>query len=174
MAHGGLLSKEGGLRVPLIIVWPRAVEAGRVTSEPVTSPDFYPTLLDAAGLAPLPEQHCDGKSFISLLNGNGEFERGPIFWHFPHYGNHGGTPGASVRHKEWKLIHFFEDAHEELFNLVEDVNASTDLAESHPEVRRKISDSLIRWQHSVGACIPTRNADYRGWPDREPSGHFAP
>ena len=39
----------------------------------------------------------------------------------PHYGNQGGTPGASVRDGDWKLIRFFEDGHEELYNLKEDI-----------------------------------------------------
>ena len=43
-----------------------------------------------------------------------------------HYGNQGGTPGASVRDGDWKLIRFFEDGHEELYNLKEDIGETGD------------------------------------------------
>ena len=79
---------EGGIRVPLIVRWPGAGQTGAVRDEPVISPDFYPTLLDMAGLPRRPDQHVDGVSFAAAVRGE-DFERGAIYWHFPHYSNHG-------------------------------------------------------------------------------------
>ncbi len=70
---------EGGIREPLIILWPKVVPKGSICHEPVTSPDFYPTLLEVAGLNLIPSQHLDGISIMPLLQKKNNFERGPIF-----------------------------------------------------------------------------------------------
>lgn len=80
---------DGGVREPLIIRWLGIIKQESKCNLYVTSPDFYPTLLEAAGLPFMIDQHVDGKSFMSLLKGEQNFERGPIFWHYPHYGNQG-------------------------------------------------------------------------------------
>ena len=40
---------EGGLRVPAIIKWPGGGKAGATSGVPITSTDFYPTILAAIG-----------------------------------------------------------------------------------------------------------------------------
>ena len=61
---------EGGIREPLVIRWPKAVKPGGTCDTPVISTDFYPTLLEACGLDPLPEQHKDGTSFLASAQGS--------------------------------------------------------------------------------------------------------
>lgn len=163
---------EGGTRVPLIIKWPERARGGVTTDVPVASTDFYPTILEALGLPLLPKQHTDGESFLPLLTGDRYTRNRPLFWHYPHYGNQGGTPGASVRDHEWKLIRFFEDGHEELYNLREDVGETDDLSAAAPAKRRELSEILTNWQHGIQALIPARNPDYTPWAGREPCGHF--
>src|SRR5699024_2970384 len=86
---------EGGVREPLIIKWPGVTpQQGATCDEPVTSPDFYPTILDMAGLDQIPGQHKDGTSLVPLLRGEKHLKRDAIYWHYPHYGNQGGTPGS--------------------------------------------------------------------------------
>src|SRR5690606_5742411 len=58
---------EGGVREPLIVKWPGKVEAGSVCNVPVTSPDFYPTFLELAGMAQ--ETQVDGVSILPLFLG---------------------------------------------------------------------------------------------------------
>jgi arylsulfatase A-like enzyme len=72
-----------------------------------------------------------------------------FFWHYPHYGNQGGTPGASVRDGDWKLIRFFEDGHEELYNLKEDIGETKNLAEVEPEKRVELSVKLTARQEEI-------------------------
>jgi arylsulfatase A-like enzyme len=151
---------EGGTREPLMVRWPGVVEPGSLCDVPVTSPDFYPTMLEIAGLAPRPEQHCDGVSLLSLLEGRGELDREAIFWHYPHYGNQGGTPGSSIRVGDYKLIEFFEDQRVELYNLREDVSETTDLAEAEPEIQQRLRDLLANWRAQVGAKLPVPNPDF--------------
>ncbi len=152
---------EGGTREPLIVRWPGQVPPDSTCTVPVTSPDFYPTLLDIAGLDRKPEQHCDGESLLPLLKEEGELERDAIFWHYPHYGNQGGTPGASVRMGDYKLIEFFEDNHVELYNLRQDVSEQHDLSTEEPEKTAELRQRLHEWQRSVEARIPERNPAYQ-------------
>ena len=155
---------EGGTREPLIVKCPDVVEAGSLCDVPVTSPDFYPTILEMAGLELIPEQHCDGVSFLSLLKGTNNLDREAIFWHYPHYGNQGGTPGSSVRCGDYKLIEFFEDGRVELYNLREDVSEEHNIAKDKPDVTKRLKGMLADWREKVEAKIPEPNPDY-GNPD---------
>jgi arylsulfatase A-like enzyme len=163
---------EGGTREPLIMTWPAMIKPGTETPEPVTSPDFYPTLLEAAGIAPIPEQHVDGYSFLPLLRGEEWSRPAPLMWHYPHYGNQGGTPGCSIRDGDYKLIEFFEDGHEELYNLRDDIGEERNLIEEMPGKAAAMRERLHSWQESIMARIPSPNPDYEPWNDREPCAHF--
>ena len=154
---------EGGTREPLIVRFPGSVEPGSVCTTPVTTPDFYPTMLEIADLDPIPEQHCDGVSILPLLEGGQTLDREAIFWHYPHYGNQGGTPGSSVRAGHYKLIEFFEDNRLELYNLCEDVEENHNLAADLPDVRDQLHDILVAWRASVEAKIPQPNPDFEPW-----------
>ncbi len=151
---------EGGTREPLIIKYPNVIKAGSVSDAVTTSPDFYPTILEMAGLDLMPEQHCDGVSIFDVLKGKNELDRDAIFWHYPHYGNQGGTPGASVRCGDYKLIEFFEDGRLELYNLVEDVSEEHNIADDEPEITRELHSRLYEWRASVNAKMPEPNPDY--------------
>jgi arylsulfatase A-like enzyme len=134
-----------------------------VCSVQVTSPDVYPTMLDMAGLDLIPEQHIDGESLLPVLKGAGSLGREAIFWHYPHYGNQGGTPGSSVRAGDFKLIEFFEDGHTELYNLRDDIGEERDLAWMEPQLVAELKERLIDWRQRVEAKIPQRNPDYVPW-----------
>jgi arylsulfatase A-like enzyme len=154
---------EGGIREPLIITWKGTIRPGQQSAVPVSSPDFYPTVLEVAGAEP-PEGHkLDGTSLVPLFSSAGpvpEMEDRPLYWHYPHYGNQGGAPAAAVRQGEWKLIRWLEDDRRELFNLAQDIGETNDVADDHPEIVERLSEQLADWQSRVGAKFPTRNADY--------------
>jgi arylsulfatase A-like enzyme len=154
---------EGGTREPLIVRFPGGVAPDTVCTTPVTTPDFYPTLLAMAGLDPIPQQHCDGINILPLLEGDQELDREAIFWHYPHYGNQGGTPGSSVRAGDYKLIEFFEDNRLELYNLREDIEENHNLAAELPDVRDRLHDMLVAWRQSIEAKIPQPNPDFEPW-----------
>lgn len=151
---------EGGIREPLLVRWPGHVRPNSTCDTPVTSPDFYPTLLHAAGLPPLPQQHADGVDLTPVLEHTGPIARDALFWHYPHYGNQGGTPASAIRSGDWKLIEFFEDNHVELYNLQDDPGESHDLAKSQPDRAREMQGKLAAWRQSVNAKLPTPNPDY--------------
>ena len=177
LAEGKGWMYEGGTREPLIVKWPGVIEPGSVCDTPMTSPDFYPTLLEAAGLDPMPEQHVDGVSLMPLLRGEGwpagdrpaegspfgPTQGRPLFWHYPHYGNQGSTPGCSVRCGDWKLIEFFEDGRRELYNLRDDISEDHDLASERPDQVERLAKMLAAWRDDVEARIPQPNPDFVPW-----------
>ncbi len=145
---------EGGIREPMIIRAPGTTAAGSRCDTPVISTDFYPTILACLGLPPRPDQHLDGRSLLPLLRGEGLPSR-PLFWHYPHYGNQGGSPAGAIRAGDWKLIEWYEDGHRELFNLREDAGERHDRAAENPTEVRELAAQLDAWRHSVGAKMPT-------------------
>lgn len=151
---------EGGTRVPLSIFYPAIVRKNTHTQVVTTSPDLYPTLLEMAGLPLQPQQHVDGISLLPALSEK-EMEERPVFWHYPHYGNQGGTPGSSVRYGKWKLIEFFEDMHTELYNLESDPSEARNLAEINPDKSDELRQMLHSWRESICAKIPKRNPDWK-------------
>ena len=157
---------DGGIRVPALAWWPGTVKPGSVIGAPVSSPDFFPTLLEAAGAKPAPGQILDGVSLVPVLRGGAAPERA-IFWQYPHYGNQGGAPAAAVRRGPWKLIHWFEDDRFELFNVVADLGEATDLAAREPARVVALRTELAAWQRTVGAKFPTANPTYD---DTKPNG----
>jgi arylsulfatase A len=151
---------EGGVRIPLIVSWPGTVVAGKTCEVPVVTPDWYPTILDLAGLRPKESQILDGASLAPLLLGKGSFERNAIYWHYPHYHPGGATPHGAIRRDDWRLVEFFEDDRVELYNVKNDVGEANDLAASMPEKARELRRALADWRASVGAQMPTPNPAY--------------
>ena len=77
-----------------------------------------------------------------------------------------------MRDGDWKLIRFFEDEYEELYNLKEDIGETRNLAETEAEKRAELSAKLTGWSEDIEALLPERNPEYVAWEGREPSGHF--
>lgn len=143
---------EGGLRVPLIIKYP-GCDTPQVFGEPAIGMDLYPTVIDMAGIEPVPGQYCDGVSLKPLLDGGAIPER-DLFWHYPHYGNQGGEPSSVIRSGDWKLIRYYEDGRDELYNLAVDGSESETLNAQYPEKVAELSGKLGEWLDGVGARYP--------------------
>jgi arylsulfatase A-like enzyme len=152
---------EGGIREPMIVKWPGVVKAGGTCEEPVISTDFYPTMLEMAGLPLKPQQHMDGESVVPLLKGPGGLRRKAIYWHYPHYSNQGGKPGGAIRSGDFKLIEFYEDDRIELYNLRADLGEQHDLAAEMPDKAAELRQMLHRWRTEVGAVMPQPNPDWK-------------
>lgn len=141
---------EGGIRVPLLVRWPgRSV--GQVCRIPVISNDFYPTILEAAGVPMRPERHLDGQSLAGPLTGQQLEGRRPLYWHFPHYSNQGGFPGGAVRDGDWKLIERYEDGRVHLYNLADDLGEQRDRSAQQPERVDALRRQLHRWYRQTQA-----------------------
>jgi arylsulfatase A-like enzyme len=164
---------EGGHREPLIVRYPGLIEPGTVCPEPVISTDFYPTILELAGLELFPEQHVDGQSLLPLLKDpSAELERETLFWHYPHYSPQGGTPASAIRDGDWKLIEFFEDGHLELYNLHQDLGEQHDLLAEHSEKAGQLHAKLKAWRAAVDAKMPIKNPRFAG--NKQPNRGVTP
>jgi arylsulfatase A-like enzyme len=160
---------EGGIREPFLIKWPGVTPGGKTCDQPVISTDFYPTILEIAGVPARPKQHLDGVSLAPLLKGEKSLGRDAIFWHYPHYSNPGGFPGAAIRVDNYKLIERFEDGRVHLYDLKNDIGERNDLSEKMPEKVDQMSKRLHTWYREVdaklleqkpGGPMPWRPEDY--------------
>jgi arylsulfatase A-like enzyme len=143
---------EGGVRVPMIVKWPGMSKKGIACEEPITSTDFFPSILEMAGLPARPDQHMDGMSFVPALKGD-DFDRKAVYWHFPHYSNHGmQSPGGAIRFGDYKLLEYFENNTIQLFNLKEDPGEQHNLARTQPEKARELLTMLHEWREDVSAA----------------------
>lgn len=152
---------EGGTRIPYLVYVPWLESNGTKNDTPVSGVDFYPTLLDFAGVE-ASENSLDGTSIRPILEG-GSMEERSLYWHYPHYGNQGGEPNSTIRKGNWKLIHYWESNHEELYNLKNDLSEQTDVLDENAAVASDLSKELLSWLEKNHANYakpdPLYNAD---------------
>jgi arylsulfatase A-like enzyme len=142
---------EGGIREPFYIRAPGTTSPKSMCDTPVHSIDFYPTLLSLASV-PI-KSNVDGVDLTPLLKGGSIADR-PLFWHYPHYGNQGGEPSSIIRRGDWKLIHYWEDGRDELYNLGQDIGEQTDVASTNPDRVAAMRTELDSWLEQTNAKIP--------------------
>ncbi len=158
---------EGGIREPLIIRWPHQIKSGTVCNVPVISTDFLPTILEMTGLSLQPNQNdIDGLSIVPLLKEQKEAQKEiterAIYWHFPHYSNHGmQSPGGAIRYGDYKLIEYFENNTVQLFNLKTDQEEQKDLSRSEPEKVHEMRTMLHHWRKKVNAQMMSENLIFK-------------
>ena len=147
---------EGGIRVPLIIKRPGS-KTGSKVDVPVISMDFFPTILEILNIDPLPKQHVDGMSLVPLLEDSNKRIHEVLYWDYPHYHGSAWTPGCAIRKGDWKLIHFYEDDHFELYNLKEDIEEANNLYVQNPEKVTELKKELVEIKERTGSREPSVN-----------------
>ncbi|WP_051605745.1 sulfatase [Polaribacter sp. Hel_I_88] len=157
---------EGGVRVPTIISYPGVTKAGAINDALVQSTDFYPTLLNLAGLE-FPENHpLDGIDIIETLKGN-DIKRDGIFTYFPHQP---GVPdwlptSISVHADDWKLIRLFHQGKDFkhdylLYNLKWDISEHNNLAKTYPEKVAELDNLIQKHIEDTKAIVPIPNKNF--------------
>ncbi|WP_237706938.1 sulfatase [Ochrovirga pacifica] len=150
---------EGGIKEPYFIKVPWMKSQVKQTNVPVSGVDFYPTLLDLVGVDLKPNAHQDGVSLKPVLEGKKLTERS-LIWHYPHYGNQGGEPSSIIRKGDWKLIHYYEDGRNELYQLKKDMGEQKDVSQKHPDLVASLHKELFEYLHKVGAKFPEKDPLY--------------
>lgn len=149
---------EGGIREPMLVKWPEVVKEESVSNHQVIIEDFYPTILEMAGIDSLETiQKVDGQSFVSVLKGETYEGVRPLFWHYPNeWGPSGPGIGAAsaVRKGDWKLIYYHLDRSMELFNLKDDIGETKNLVEENPEKLKDLATTLTNHLKAVQAQMP--------------------
>ncbi|MGB6153439.1 MAG: sulfatase-like hydrolase/transferase, partial [Pricia sp.] len=150
---------EGGIREPMLVKWPGKTEPGKISEFQVIVEDFYPTILEMAGIDSLQTvQKVDGQSFTSALTSEKEYAGvRPLFWHYPNaWGVDGPGIGAAsaVRKGDYKFIYFHTDRKMELYDLKVDIGEKTDLFEENPEKAKELAQVLSDHLKAVDAQMP--------------------
>ena len=143
---------EGGIRVPLIVRWPGFAKPGSVIDAPAVTPDLFATVASAIG-KPTPS---DGIDLAPVLKGQQPPERA-LYWHYPHYGNQGGSPGSAIRVGSHKLI-AWEEGGIELFDLSSDPGETRPLKDEG--IMSGLIEKLILWKEQTGAKTPAPNPKF--------------
>lgn len=142
---------EGGIRVPTLVVWPRALPAGRVVNQLVMSMDWLPTLLSAAGVKPHPDYPPDGVNLLPVLIGHAdEYER-TVFWR--------NLEMAAVRRGEWKYVRW--DNHETLHNLIEDETENANFTLLNAAAFEQLKQALENWDKQMLSVPPEARREPR-------------
>jgi len=140
--------------VPLVVRWPGRVRPGSVCDEMVSTIDFFPTLLTAAGAARRPGLLLDGMDMSPLLAGQ------PAVWRdelYLIYNQHHYEPHARmrmIRTRDWKLVHHYEPGMgHELYDLKNDPGEEHNLfGQSGVKAAQDDLDRrLTIWEKSTGA-----------------------
>jgi arylsulfatase A-like enzyme len=160
LSSGKGSSREGGLRVPMILRWPGITPAGSHCTHPVMVEDVMPTLLGACRVHVSPSRRnaSDGRDLAPLLRGDPPVpvDR-PLFWHYPNVWGPSGPgigPFSAVREGDWKLVYRHTDGALELFQLSNDLSESSNVAAIHPDVARRLAQLLTRHLRSTHAQLP--------------------
>ncbi|MEC5128212.1 sulfatase [Verrucomicrobiales bacterium BCK34] len=145
---------EGGIREATIVRAPGITTPGTKCDSPVMSTDFFPTILELAGIAPSPKLQIDGESIVDLLKSPDQVKTRSLYWHYPHYHGSGWTPGGAIRKGDWKLIEFWEHGDAQLFNLKSDLKEQHDLSSKNPDKKAELAKDLSEWRREIGAKMP--------------------
>jgi len=133
--------REGGIRVPFILQWPRRLRAGRLYEPPVISLDMFPTAVLAAGGKLPRDRVIDGVDLMPYLSGK---KRGApheiLFWRM--------GPNAAVRKANWKLIRPGQTP-AGLYDLSKDISESNDLAARNPKAAQQLGKALAQWESQL-------------------------
>ena len=119
------LAYEEGIRIPLLVRYPRLVEKGKLVDPLALGIDLAPTVLELAGCHPDPAPTFDGRSLVPLLGDDTpaawrdsffiEYNSDTVF----HRVNRMGY--RAVRSERWKYIHYLDlEGMDELYDLLRD------------------------------------------------------
>lgn len=160
---------EGGVRVPMLALWPGRIPAGSTCPEPAMTIDLLPTITRVTK-GKLPKLAPDGKDIWPLLAGEpgakSPHEAYYFYWgrhlqgvrsgkwklYFPHSyrtlaGGPGGRDGKPAPYREAK-------AGLELYDLEADLGERTNVADRHPEVVRRLQMLADRARADLGDVQP--------------------
>ena len=156
---------EGGIRVPLIISWPKKIKKAFNSNLMTSSIDLMPTILNACNFDLKNKNELDGIDISQIFNDQTiNINREELFWHYPHYHSGSGMkPASAIRWKNYKLIEWHESTllkkenQIELYNLDIDPGEENNLAKIKPSIALEMRTKLNQWIKQIGAKMPTTN-----------------
>ncbi len=170
---------DGGIHVPGIVRWPRAIKGAAVSDQPVNGTDWLPTFCAASG-APLPKDRpIDGANLLPSLVHSKPVQRSrPMLWWLWHA--RGGCevamrdgdykllatmmpqadPGSVADAKQppgWTIMKFIKKAELgrfEMFNLKDDPSETSNLATTQPKRFQQLRQRMVALHAEIRAEGP--------------------
>ncbi|WP_197444179.1 sulfatase-like hydrolase/transferase [Maioricimonas rarisocia] len=140
LRHGGVTCWEGGLRVVAMARWPGHIPPGTVVDQPLWSPDLLIASAELAG-APLPDDRTfDGRNPLPVLTEGAPSPHESLVFQYRRH--------AALRQGNWKIVRERPDQPWQLYNLASDPAEAHDLAESHTDRVRGLTEAFSGWQRS--------------------------
>ena len=134
---------EGGIRTPMIAVWPDTIPANSTSDHITAQWDLMPTLADAGGKTPSSEM--DGISMLPTLQGNTSKQQEHKYLYFEFYE---AGKQQSVRMGKWKAYRKGGwDAPIEIYNIEDDEGEANNVASQHPELVQTMR-TIMKKEHS--------------------------
>jgi arylsulfatase A len=152
---------EGGVRVPTIAWWPGHIAPGTTCKAVAGTIDLLPTAVSIAGGKLPDEPVIDGRDLSPLLMGKTQDSPREAHYYFSGYNL------QAIRQGPWKLALAPQpesmgkgtsgDAvkNPRLYNLDEEINEQTDLAEKHPEIVARLRKLAEKMSAEIGGNLPT-------------------
>jgi arylsulfatase A-like enzyme len=139
------LMHEPSIRVPLMIRYPKLVQAANVRKEMVLDIDIAPTILEIAGIKPRKEMQ--GKSLLNVANhGDAQWRKEWFYDYYEYPGYEDVRPHHGVRTETQKLMHFYTVDEWEMYDLTSDPEEKHNLFgdPAHAETQQKLKAALER------------------------------
>lgn len=164
---------EGGIREPMIVKWPAVVKPASVNNQPIIIEDFFPTILEMAGVKNYKTiQQVDGKTFVPILkNPSLKTTERPLIWHYPNKWIGTDGPGinyfSAIRSGDWKLVYSMRKKTLELYNLKTDLGEKNNLSAQYPDKVKQLADLLTQQLKKANAPMPVYKVTGKpvAWPN---------
>jgi uncharacterized sulfatase len=165
---------EGGIRVPFVMRWPGQIKPGTQSETPVIGYDLLPTFVKLAGGS---ANKVDGIDISAVFKNSDQDLDRSLIWHFPYYHPERGYkhaideigigdfavskthPQSAIMQGDHKLLYFYEQPREELYDLSDDRGEQNSLTKSRPAVSNKLRDQLLQQLRDQDARFPTKKED---------------
>ncbi len=164
---------EGGIRMPFIVRWPGHAPAGKVDNTSIVAGvDWLPTVCRLAGVKLPKGLNPDGEDMSAALLGKPRQRIKPLMWEwrFRIFGDmvH-KSPMLAIRDGKWKLLMNPDRSRIELYDIPKDPTELDDLAAQHPDVVKKLSQQLLKWQATLppGHIEQTAGSNAYPWPKEQ-------
>ena len=143
--------REGGIRVPALLRWPKGLPAGRETDQPAIAMDWTATILAAARVQPHPAFPLDGIDLVAVCRGDTPVQSRTLAWR-----TFQRTKHKALRHGDWKYLH--DGEREYLFDVVRDPGEKHDLKAEQPERFEELTKRFREWEAQM---LPPVNVENR-------------
>ena len=159
---------EGGIRMPFIVRWSGHVPAGKVDDTSIVAGvDWLPTVCSLAGVKLPGDLKPDGEDMSAALLGNPKQRTRPLMWEwrFRVAGDMAHKcPMLAIRDGKWKLLMNPDRSRIELYDIPRVPTELDNVADQHPEIVRKLSEKLLKWQKTLPAGPINKEAGSNAYP----------